>query len=228
MVREKNLRSKAIALLLCLALSGCETDQQRTVTQGTALGAVGGAILGGLAGAAVGALTGDTRAIIAGAAVGAVAGGTMGGFAGYQWGKRVAFKKSQYITSEDRLNANIRQANQARQAAARENNRLRGEIAKLNNQLKQLSADAAAGNHDRQARITLAQSVHRERQDAYSKIEATENEIADRTEALREDHNGNPQRVAELKNQIASLKEERARMQQANRELGSISARVGV
>jgi hypothetical protein len=224
----KNVCSNAIAALLCLALAGCETDQQRTVTQGTSLGAIGGALVGGLTGAAVGALTGNTRNIVTGAVAGAVVGGVVGGAAGYQWGKRVAFKKAQYATSEDRLNANIRRANAAREAAVRENQTLRGQIAKLNSEVKRISADAAAGNDDRLMRVSLTRSVNQQRQDVSVKIQDTGNEIADRTQALREDSNGNPQRVSALKSQIAGLKEQRAQMQQANRELESISSRVGV
>jgi hypothetical protein len=224
----RNLCCKAISLIMCLALVGCETDQQRTVTEGTAIGAGLGGVIGAGLGAAAGALTGNSQNIVRGAIAGGILGASIGGVAGYQWGKRVAFKKDQYRTSEDRLNANIRRASQVRAAAARENNALRGQITQLNGELRQLSGQAAASNNDRQARITLAHSVNQRRADVARKIEAAGNEIEDRTEALRADRNGDPQKVAELKGQIAGLSAERAQLQENNRRLAAISSRIGV
>jgi uncharacterized membrane protein len=222
----KNLWAKTISLLLCFALAGCSTDQQRTKTQGTAFGALVGAIAGAGVGALSGALTGNSDNIVRGAIAGAVVGGTAGGVAGYQWGERVAFNKGRYIKSEDRLQGNIQQASKVRVAAAQENNKLRGQITKLNDQLSQLSADAAAGKDDKQLRATLANSVDQRRHDVARKIEAAGNEIEDRTQGLRENINGNPQRVEQLKGQISSLSKERAQMQDNNRKLESISSRI--
>lgn len=224
----KNLFTKAVALLLCFALAGCATDQQRTKTQGTVIGAVGGAVLLGGLGALAGVLSGNRDNVARYAIAGAAAGAALGGVAGYRWGERVAFKKERYTNSEDRLAANIQQASKVRVAAAQENNILRGQIGELHNRLQQLSAEAAAGNHDNGFRMTLVNFIDQRRQDVSRKIEAAGNEIADRTQALREDSNGNPQRVAELRGQIGSLSAERAQMQQANRELSSIRSRIGV
>ena len=157
-----------------------------------------------------------------------MAGAALGGVAGFKWGERVAIKKERYKTSEERLTANIQRASEVRSAAAKENNNLRGQIAQLHDRLAQLSAKSAAGNHDTQFRVTLVNFIDQQRQISARIIDSTGNEIADRTQALREDNNGNPQRVAELKAQIENLSAERAHMQQNNRELGAIRTRIGV
>jgi uncharacterized phage infection (PIP) family protein YhgE len=219
-------KAKTISLLLCVALAGCSTDQQRTKTQGTVFGALVGATVGAGVGALSGVLTGNSNNIIPGAIAGAAVGGTAGGVAGYQWGERVAFNKGRYINSEERLQGNIQRASKVRAAAAQENNELRGQITTLNEQLSHLSADAAAGKEDKQLRATMANSVTQQRHDVARKIEAAGNEIEDRTQGLRENINGNPQRVAALKSQINSLSAERAQMQDNNRKLESISSRI--
>src|SRR5262249_40287738 len=152
-------------LLLCLALAGCETDQQRTKTQGTVFGAAIGSALGAGLGAATGALTGNSQNIVSGAIIGGITGATLGGVAGYQWGTRVAYKKEQYKNSEDRLRLNISRASEVGATAARENDILRRQIASLNEQLRQLSAKSAAGYNDRQARNALAISVEQRHHD---------------------------------------------------------------
>jgi hypothetical protein len=225
---RKSLGSKFISLLLCFAFAGCANDQQTTKTQGTVLGALWGATAGAAVGAIGGAMTGNTDNIIRGAVAGAVVGGVSGGVAGYEWGKRVAFRKEQYATSEDRLNGNIHQASKVRAAAAQENTKLRGQIATLNGQLKQLSADAAAGKDDREIRKQMSSTIDQQRHDAARKIVAAGNEIEDRKEGLREDSNGNAQQVSKLKSQIGGLSEERDQMQANARQLESISSRTGV
>ncbi len=54
------MRNASLIILACLAVSGCATRQQ---TEGTAAGAVGGALVGGPIGAVVGGAAG---AIVAG------------------------------------------------------------------------------------------------------------------------------------------------------------------
>ena len=67
------IRSLAPALVLTLALgSGCQTTADAPKTT---IGAVGGAVAGGLLGAAIG---GNTKSIAAGAAVGGLLGGATG------------------------------------------------------------------------------------------------------------------------------------------------------
>lgn len=156
---------RVTALVLCLSLAGCATDQQRTKTQGTAIGAASGAGLGAGLGALSAIVTGDRGNIGRNAAIGAGAGLIIGGVFGYQWGKRVAFNKEQYRTSEDRLVANTQQASKALAAAAQENSALRGEIAELQKRIEQLYKDSELGNPRIQERGKLVNSIDKRRQD---------------------------------------------------------------
>ena len=225
----KRLCVKGISLLLCIALAGCANDQQTTKTQGAVIGAVGGAILLGGLGAALGAVSGNSSNITRFAIAGAAAGAALGGMEGYKWGERVAYKKSQYATSEERLKLNIQHASNARQAAEKENKSLQDDIAELRQQIQKLSADAAAGQRDSDVRQKLAGIVRQRRHDATEKVTECNQEIEDRQQALDDERaGGNPDQIAALKSQISQLIEQRNQMEQANSELASISPRIGV
>jgi len=224
----KKLCMRGISLLLCFALAGCATDSQRTKTQGTVIGAAGGAVLLGGLGALAGALSGNRDNIAKYAIAGAVAGAALGGVAGYKWGERVVIKKEQYKNSEDYLTANIRQASRVSAAAEQENKALSGDIAQLNERLQELSAQAAAGNHNAEFRAKLVTFVNQRHTDVAKKIQITKTEISDRQQALSDAQNANPQQVAQLKAQIDSLNSEREKLQASNHQLAAIGTRIGV
>lgn len=71
----KNGLMKLAILLLSVCLAACSTNTQE---QNTGIGAVTGAVVGGLAGSAIGAGTGQVVAIGAGAVIGALVGGGIG------------------------------------------------------------------------------------------------------------------------------------------------------
>jgi hypothetical protein len=225
----KKLYLKGISLLLCIALAGCANDQQRTKTQGAVIGTVGGAIVGGGLGLLVGVLSGNRNDIGRFVIAGAAAGAAIGGVAGYKWGERVAFKKEQYKTAEDRLRANIARADAVRAAADQENKQLRSDIAQYQQQLQQMSSDAAAGRDVSQTRASLADTLSKRRQDVAHKLNCCNQEIVDRKQALAEDQDdGNPQQIADLKTKISQLSQEREQMEQENNQLAEISPRIGV
>lgn len=224
----KELCLKCVSVILCIALAGCANDQQRTKTQGSVIGAAGGAIIGGGLGLAAAVLTGNRNQAAQFIVAGAVAGATIGGMAGYRWGERVAYNKERYKTSEDRLKANIQRADSVRVAAAKENAELRGQIAELQRQVNDLSAASASGRDVGQARENLSESIGKRRQDVNYKIQCCNQEIADRKAALAEDGGGDPQQTATLKQKISQLSSERDQLVQANGQLAKISPRVGV
>lgn len=118
---------------LCSTMTSCTSDATTTQVQGTAIGAVGGALLG----AGIVALAGgDSKAIIAGA----VAGGVAGGVAGFAWGNSIVKQKEQYAQAEDYFNAHIENLGNRIQQAEQSNAKLKKEIAALQSQHKKLSA----------------------------------------------------------------------------------------
>lgn len=118
---------------LCSTMTSCTSDATTTQVQGTAIGAVGGALLG----AGIAALAGgDSKAIIASA----VAGGVVGGIAGFAWGNSIVKQKEQYAQTEDYFNAHIENLGNRIQQAELSNAKLKKEIAALQSQHKKLSA----------------------------------------------------------------------------------------
>ena len=89
----KVMNSMVAVLVICAVLSGCAgmSDQTRTRTEGTAVGAV----IGGLVGLAIG----DGE----GAAIGALAGAGIG----YLAGNEIAKRKKNYASTEKFLDAEI-------------------------------------------------------------------------------------------------------------------------
>jgi len=89
-----------VAVLLAGALAACNTDQNRTRTQG----AVAGAALGAAAGAGAAALLKKGGGTVAAAGA---AGAVVGGLAGAAYGNSVANKKAGYAAQEGSLNAQL-------------------------------------------------------------------------------------------------------------------------
>jgi hypothetical protein len=224
----RNFGLKLISMCLAFAVSGCATDQQRTRTGGAVIGVIGGAVVGALGGAAFAVLTGNrddaARFIVAGT----MAGAALGGRAGYRWGERVAYRKEQYKTSEDRMVANINRASEARVLTAQENKSLRGQIAELRGKLNELAANRAAGRNDQAYRTRLVTFINQRHQDVAGKLQKIDAEITDRSQALADDRAASPQKAVELQARIAGLRAERSEMQQLNQQLAAIRPRIGV
>ena len=144
----------AISLLLVPVLflqSGCAmNDRQATQAGGTALGALGGAVLG----VGVAALMGGNRDAMVRAAI---VGGTIGGKLGYDWGTRVADRKAHYVRAEQWLDHEIGLARQANNRALAYNQSLQRQVAAAR---AHATAARRSGNAGaiRQAKAEVAQA----------------------------------------------------------------------
>jgi hypothetical protein len=107
-----------------------QDDASRTRTEG----AVFGAVLGGLLGAAIG----DN-------AKGAAIGAAIGAGAGYLIGNEIAERKQKYAREEDFLDAEIASAREYNATTARYNEKMRGEIAQLDERTRLLESRYRAG-----------------------------------------------------------------------------------
>jgi hypothetical protein len=137
--------SVIISLITFIAFfAGCAQTQdgRNTQMQGTAIGAVGGALVGGLLGYAVGGRDGAVRGAIAGAAV--------GGTAGFAYGTHVARQKAKYASAERWLDACIADARKANQQAYAYNDQLSKRVAALESRAK---AAMASGNRSELRRV---------------------------------------------------------------------------
>jgi uncharacterized protein YcfJ len=118
------LRYNVSLVIVLVLLTACATDQQRTRTQGTAAGAVGGA--------AVGALIGGKGAAGKGALVGAAI--------GLLAGDAVAKKKAAYAQREALLRGSADRAQQLAQQLRQQNEITTVQIAALGKDIKRLKA----------------------------------------------------------------------------------------
>ncbi len=159
LLTERVVRKKGRVLvwLLWVAIfssGGCATmsDEDTTKAQGTTVGAIGGAILGGGLGVlAALASGGSSEQILAGALIGGVAGGIMGGTVGYQYGMAVAQRKAYYRDAEDFYLSEIAQIELNTQAMQSANQQLTREVAALENRKAQLDRALADGQIDQRA-----------------------------------------------------------------------------
>lgn len=224
------LTKAAITLVLCFQLaflSGCATDQQRTVTGGTVIGAVGGAVVGGLLGGLAGALTGaDRNTMSRYIAAGAVAGMVAGGVAGYRWGKAKARRKADYARTEDYLGACINDAQSLRVSAQNENAKLRRDVQNVSQQTNVLVARYNQRQASQQQLITMHNNIARRRSVVGQQSQRVADEIAVQRSALQQAGAG--QQTAQLQGEINALSQQKQELEQHNRELASISGRLGI
>jgi hypothetical protein len=124
MFSQKTIRSISAIMAMVMA-AGCAAtpDGRKTQAQGTAIGAVGGALLGGLIGYATGGRDGLARGAIIGAAA--------GGAAGFAYGTHVARMKAKYASAEAWLDACIAQAHRVNSGAYAYSRSLESRIARL-------------------------------------------------------------------------------------------------
>ena len=108
----------SIGILCLVGMTGCAqpnmTDSQRTKAEGTGVGVLAGAALGG----------------IVGGRQGAAWGAALGGLAGFAIGSHVADQKSKYARAEDWLDASIAEAVKVNKGMRAYNKKLAKEIAK--------------------------------------------------------------------------------------------------
>jgi uncharacterized protein YhaN len=133
------MHKKWISLIIIIVFfTGCATtsqmsDKDKTVSQGAGIGAAAGAALGALFGQLAGR---DTKSTM----LGAIIGGTIGAIAGGTYGEHVVYKKSQYASREDYLDACIASANQVNRQASQFNYALANEIRTLDRESRQILA----------------------------------------------------------------------------------------
>ncbi len=139
------------SLVLCMALSGCANDQQRTRTEGVAFGAIVGAVLGHAIGGKDGA------------AAGAAIGGAAGGLAGNQ----VAEKKLAYAEREDALRAAAQRSHAMAEQARIANAALQKNIAVLEATVSRLQSERMTA----QNRSAMARAARRTHTEANNRIE---------------------------------------------------------
>ncbi|MBE2294074.1 MAG: glycine zipper 2TM domain-containing protein [Phycisphaerales bacterium] len=202
-------------IAISAVLSGCATnpdgstnDQQATVTQGAAFGA----IMGGLLGAAVS----DNRG--RGALIGAAAGGVIG--AGV--GNSIAQRKAEYANEEDFLVEEIRRNQEFTQEADAQNDQLRQEIAQLDRESRQLERRYRAGKASRDALTQQKTRLEKQLAKAKQINSLAEQQLADTNQVYQESRQKRGPRdqyTQKLESNLVDLKETR---QQSNQNVSNL------
>lgn len=198
--KKATLVAISAGMLTTSTMTSCSSmsDATKTKTQGTALGALGGALLGAGIGKATG---GDTKAVLIGAAAGAV----LGGIAGYAWGNSIVKEKSEYATMEEYVSDNKKQLDNRIGDVQKANTNLSKQIA----QLKKDKTSVAKAEVQKQ-NAQLAQNI--------SLIDA---DLATAQDAAKE---ASGAELAELSAKIDTLSAEKKSMQANLEELDSLAS----
>lgn len=182
-----------------------QNDQRKTVTQGTA----GGAILGALAGGIIGHQQGNAGA-------GALIGGLAGGLAGNAFGQGVANKKAAAVVVDVNLDVYIQEARSANRSAKATVRSLRGQLSSLKSQVARARASgdrAALSSAKSQLRIMQSQ--------ASSEEKSLDSAISRGSRQLNKAGTKHPQ-FDSLSNDLGEATETRGQVESTKREIASL------
>lgn len=210
-------------VMVALVFSGCAnmSDGTRTKTEATALGAGGGALLGGL----IGALAGGSDAALVGAAVGA----GVGGIAGFAYGTHVAKQKEKYASQEDWLDACIVSAEKVNRENRTYNKALAKEIDALEKETNSLSAVYARKKVKKDALKKEKKKIDARLADAQKTLKRSNFELENQKIAQVDARKSGKSRQADqLDKEIAKLKATIAELEGHTESLASMSARMAV
>lgn len=182
-----------------------QKDQRKTVTQGTA----GGAILGALAGGIIGNQRGNAGA-------GALIGGLAGGLAGNVFGQGVANKKAAAVVVDVNLDVYIKDARDANRSARATVRSLRSQLSSLKSQVARARASGD------QAALSSAKSQLRIMQSQASAEEKSLNGAISRgSRQLNKAGNKHPQ-FDSLSSNLGEATETRGQVESTKREISSL------
>lgn len=216
---------KTLITLICLIflLTGCAnmTDSQKTKTQGTGLGAAGGAAIGALAGQLFG---GNTKATVIGAGIGAA----VGGGAGYLYGNHVANKKSEYASREAYLNACIASVRQVNNDTRQYNVSLKNEIRGIHNDVNRMIASYKKKKIRRSALQKEKNKVEAKLAQAEEKLKRARDEVAIQRGVMNQEKGKSQRELAKLNKEVARLEGNIAELEQQTDTLASINQRISL
>lgn len=211
------IRITTIALLVSSLSVGCANmpDQDRTKTEGAAVGAV----LGGLLGYAIG---GDRGAIIGAAA---------GAGVGYAVGNEVAKRKQAYANAEDFLNAEIARTHEFNSTALAYNQKLGREIATLEKESQNLRARYDKGTVKKDSLLAKRNDLQKRIADS-KKLEDTlakEHEVQVAILAdERKTRPANDPYIARLEKEVQALQKNLDTLRDGSTQMARIDQRLSV
>ena len=215
--RFRFVKPLAVFTVITLTLPQCATteDGRLTQAQGTGLGALGGALIGG----AIGAATGNSDAALKGAAIGA----GIGGVGGFAYGTHIANKKAQYKSTEEWLDACITQAESKRRDAIAYNNRLNNQLARLQREVR--TAKAAG---DKNKLSSLNREIRKEKADAQKQAAIFSKEAELQNGAIKQAGDSGGSRLSSLRTSTKGIESQVSTMNSNIQRFASLQSQTDV
>ena len=214
-----------LALTMSLSATGCSNihdDSTRTKTEGTLTGAGVGAAVGALLGLAIG---GNTEGTLLGAAIGA----GVDSLSGFMVGKHVADKKAEYARREDWLDDCIDHARTVTAESKKKNDSLRQKIAALDKESKDLQTAYKKKQIKSQQLAKERKNIESLQKETNENIKVLKEEKEKQLAVAKDAKSGNNTKEAKILDaEIQKLNKEIKQMEDSNKKLANISARLAV
>ncbi|MCF8088843.1 MAG: hypothetical protein K9K63_07360 [Desulfotignum sp.] len=199
-----------------MLLSGCVTmsDKEKTVAEGTAVGAA--------VGTALGAVIGGGRGAAIGAAIGGAAGLTIGNI--------IAQRKNQYANREEFLTGEIQRVAEYNEKAREYNKQLQVEIARLSKEVDYLQTEHAQGEARKESLIAKKNELSKQLEFNDELEQDLSNELDVLIAILEEQEQGSEAdesiHISELEQEILELENNLTELREGSVQLASIDERL--
>lgn len=195
--------------------SGNKYSKSSTVAEGAVVGTAAGAAIGLVA---CGKKKGAECALL---------GGLIGAIVGTVAGIFVDTKQSEYATTEDYYDAQIKEATQLNQAMARHNRNLRQSIQADRRQMDSLIAQYQSGRANKTQLETLRNDIEKKRQSNSNNLKDLEKELEKQQTLLAKMQQEKSRKADLLRKQIKKTQDETTALRKSVDEMGTLSAKVG-
>jgi chromosome segregation ATPase len=204
-------------LIFCMLLSGCVTmsDKEKTVAEGTAVGAA--------VGTALGAVIGGGRGAAIGAAIGGATGLTIGNI--------IAQRKNQYANREEFLTGEIQRVAEYNEKAREYNKQLQVEIARLSKEVDYLQTEHAQGEARKESLIAKKNELSKQLEFNDELEQDLSNELDVLIAIIEEEQERGSEadesiHISELEQEIFELGNNLAELREGSVQLASINERL--
>lgn len=195
--------------------SGKKYSKSSTVAEGAVVGTAAGAAIGLVA---CGKKKGAECALL---------GGLIGAIVGTVAGIFVDTKQSEYATTEDYYDAQIKEATQLNQAMAQHNRNLRQSIQADRRQMDSLIAQYQSGKASKSQLETLRNDIEKKRQSNSNNLKDLDKELEKQQTLLVKMQQEKSRKADLLRKQIKKTQDETTALRKSVDEMGNLSAKVG-
>ncbi|MDG4551121.1 MAG: LysM peptidoglycan-binding domain-containing protein [Candidatus Contendobacter sp.] len=195
------------------SLSG--STSSATITEGAMVGAAAGATIGLVA---CGKKKGAECALL---------GGAIGAIAGLVAGMFVDTKQTEYASTEDYYDAQIKEATQMNQALAQHNRNLRNSIQADRRQMDSLIAQYQSGKASKSQLATLRDDIDKKRDSNRNNLDDLQKELGKQQDLLAKMQQDKSPKADFLRKQIKKTQDETTALRKSVDEMTNLSAKVG-